>query len=91
MWRLRHEKSLQMCISDLEKLSKEKTVLCFQNCRSLRKHYHTIKNQYNLLNCEVLTLTESRVFASPEAGFEIEHYNLYCAKKEECAHGISVY
>jgi hypothetical protein len=82
---------MKFCVPDLTIISASKIKICFQNCRSLRKHHANIKKQPNFLVSDILAFVECRVTFPLHQDLDIEGFYSFCAKREESEHGIVVY
>lgn len=74
----------------MEHLGKLRTItICFQNCRSLRKHIDDIRKDIYFTQADILGFCETRVFQNKHL-YEIYMYRSYFVN-EEWSHGMAVY
>lgn len=90
MMRLRTKCRTKLSIPNVEHLGKLRTItICFQNCRSLRKHIDDIRKDIYITQADILGFCETRVFQNKHL-YEIDMYRSYFVN-EECSHGMAVY
>lgn len=90
MMRLRTKCRTKLSIPNVEHLGKLRTItICFQNCRSLRKHIDDMRKDIYITQADILGFCETRVFQNKHL-YEIDMYRSYFVN-EECSHGMAVY
>lgn len=65
--------------------------VCFQNCRSLRRHIEDVKHENTILSADIIALTETRLSGVLPTEFEIGGFQLLSSEYHQSAHGISIY
>lgn len=91
MERLREHKQITSDLVDLGHSLNGSLTVCFQNCRSLRKHIEDIKHEHNLLRADIIGLVETRVSGSFSDAYQIDGFTALCSNPEQSAHGITIY
>lgn len=81
---------LQLRLPDLSKLNNNCALVCFHNCRSLRKHIDDLRTDIYLKHVDILALCETRVFES-DLDLNIEGLSLFCADQQQSKHGMALY
>lgn len=90
MVRLRQNFTTKLSIPNEEFLGKSNSItICFQNCRSLRKHIDDIRKDRFITQTDILEFCETRVFQNKHL-YEIDMY-ISLFVNQECTHGIAVY
>ena len=90
MNRLKSTSQLQLMLPDLCNITNDCTLICFHNCRSLKKHLNDLKNDIYLKHMDILALCETRVFCA-DSELNIEGYSLFCADNQQSKHGMAVF
>lgn len=90
MHRLRLHSKMQLTLPIIHDFAKNGTVICFHNCRSLKKHKHDLKKDIFLKKVYVLALCETRVFKS-DMQLCIDNFSHLCADHQQCNHGMSIF
>lgn len=75
---LRLHSKLQLTLPIINDFAKNGTFICFQNCRSLKKHIHDLKEDIFLKKVDVLALCETRVVKS-DMQLCIDNFSHFCA------------
>ena len=91
MERLRSSKRLLNSVPSLDECSDNHFTLCFQNCRSLRKHIKDISTESNLLKADVVAFVETRVSELESNDFQLEGFYMKLSSMDKCSHGIACY
>lgn len=90
MHRLRLHSKMQLTLPIINDFAKNGTVICFHNCRSLKKHIHDLKEDIFLKKVDVLALCETRVSKS-DMQLCIDNFSHFCADNQQCNHGMSIF
>lgn len=88
--RLRLHSKMQLTLSIIHDFAKNGTVICFHNCRSLKKHIPDLKEDIFLKKVDVLALCEIRVFKF-DMQLCIDNFSHFCADHQQCNHGMSLF
>ena len=91
MSRLRTHMKIKNCIPDLSQYGESLRTVCFQNCRTLRKHIQNIKNERNLLAADVIGFVETKLQSPLSEDYDIDGFYNLSFSFEEASHGIAVY
>ena len=91
MHRLRSERKLSCVPQNLADIDSSLYKVCFQNCRSLQKHFLDLKFDGNMLCADILGLVETRVGEDPCHMFSLDGFDFIGSTLDKVPHGISVY
>ena len=89
MNRLRDERNIDCIPQDLGALGTDLFKVCFQNCRSLQKHFEDLKHEGNLLSADILGLVETRVCEFDK--YSIDGFTMVSSSLDLVPHGIVIY
>ena len=92
MERLRSERTLKPSLPNLS-MWKMSFKICFQNCRSLSRHFPDICKEVNLLSADILGLVETRVHDQSlfTSTYLIDGFSVNSSMQKESPHGIALY
>ena len=89
-----YKKQLKLSYKPVYELNDNDILVGYNNCRSLKRHFLDISTNYNLLVCDIIFLSETRLSLHDVSNtFEINDYNLYRLdqKGTDSYHGIIGY
>ena len=83
MMQLCHERPLPFCIPDLPSSINrtESMAFCFQNCRSLQKHFDNIKNEWNMFSSDIMEFVEARMYFPLDKAYDIKGFHFFVQTK----------
>ena len=91
MERLRTAMKIKECLPDFRCMNNSEIKVCFQNCRSLRKHINDIKQEHNLICADVIAFSETRLSGLLATQYEIDGFSVFSSNSDQSAHGIVIY
>lgn len=90
MERLRKDKVLT-CSPDFRSFPSGVVKVCFQNCRSMQKHFEDIICDETLKSADIVAFAEARVFGKLDGHYMIEGFQVIAGSRAETSHGLVVY
>ena len=97
MERLRFEANVSLCIENLALHPSSSTKIVFFNIRSLHRHFVDLQSDLNLLSCDILAVSETRLVESDEdtlyqlPGFSLQRHDFRKNGNERPVYGLALY